>query len=135
MFNLPSGIVGAGLALQVLINTHRSDLYQSSQAEEMKRTENQNKRHVPAAKLIQCLWRMETGRREAEKELANILKGQQANGFLVRAFSNSSEKEGERRVDERLQALGAMYSMRRLKYLACRSFDNNIKNLLIMCAI
>ena len=99
----------------------------------MKRTENQNKRHVPAAKLIQCLWRMETGRREAEKELANILKGQQANGLLVRAFSNSSEKEGERRIDERLQALGAMYSMRRLKYLACRSFDNNINNRLIIC--
>ena len=123
MFNLPSGIVGAGLALQVLMNTHRSDLDQSSQAEEMKRTENQNKRHVPAAKLIQCLWRMETGRREAEKELSDILKGQQSNGLLVRAFSNSSEKEGERRVDERLQALGAMYSMRRLKYLACRSYD------------
>ena len=87
----------------------------------MKRTENQNKRHVPAAKLIQCLWRMETGRREAEKELSDILKGQQANGLLVRAFSNSSEKEEERRIDERLQALGAMYSMRRLKYLACRS--------------
>ena len=128
MFNLPSGIVGAGLALQVLINTPSPDLYQSSQAEEMKRTENQNKRHVPAAKLIQCLWRMETGRREAEKELANILQGQQANGLFVRAFSNSSEKEGERRIDERLQALGAMYSMRRLKYLACRSFDNNINN-------
>lgn len=94
----------------------------------MKRTENQNKRHVPAAKLIQCLWRMETGRREAEKELAEILKGQQANGLLVRAFSNSGEKEGERRIDERLQALGAMYSMRRLKYLACRSYDKNINN-------
>ena len=93
------------------------------QAQEMKRTKHHNKRRLPAAMLIQCLWRMEVGRRDDKKELEKI----KANGKST--YDASSGENGvtpNGRVytveeDRAKTMLGAMYSLRRLKYLACRS--------------
>ena len=99
----------------------------------MKRTKHHNKRRLPAAMLIQCLWRMEVGRRDDKKELAKI----KANGKSTYNASN-----GENGVtpngrvytveeDRAKTMLGAMYSLRRLKYLACRSHKDCKKRKLI----
>ena len=87
----------------------------------MKRTKHHNKRRLPAAMLIQCLWRMEVGRRDGQKELANVLIAQR-NGNLP--TFNLSEKISNGRLeaaeDRSKRIIGAIYSLRRLKYLACR---------------
>ena len=64
---------------------------------------------------------MEVGRRDGQKELANVLLAQR-NGNLP--TFNLSEKISNGRLeaaeDRSKRIIGAIYSLRRLKYLACR---------------
>ena len=89
------------------------------QAQEMKRMKHHNKRRQPAAMLIQCLWRLEVGRRDGTKELLNI-QNAQANGKSTSNSENGVTQNG-RLENQSQRILGAMYSLRKLKYLACRS--------------
>ena len=90
------------------------------QAQEMKRMKHHNKRRLPAATLIQCLWRLEIGRRDGARELLNIGKAQQANAKSA-AKSENGVKPNGKVEDQAKRILGAMFTLRKLKYLACRS--------------
>ena len=95
----------------------------------MKRMKHHNKRRWPAAMLIQCLWRLEVGRRDGAKELLNI-RNAQANRKSTSNSENGVTPNG-RLEDQSKRILGAMYSLRKLKYLACRSsmdFTQNSQN-------
>merc|ERR1712130_106710 len=69
--------------------------------------------------LIQCLWRLEIGRRDGARELLNIGKAQQANAKSA-AKSENGVKPNGKVEDQTKKILGAMFSLRKLKYLACR---------------
>ena len=100
----------------------------------MKRTKHHNKRRLPAAMLIQCLWRMEVGRRDAKKELAKI-KGKGKSTNNASSGDNGVTPNGRlyavEEEDRAKTMLGAMYSLRRLKYLACRLHKDCKKRKLI----
>ena len=85
----------------------------------MKRTKHHNKRRLPAAMLIQCLWRMEVGRRDGAKELLDIQNAEANRKSAANGVTPNGQLQVEE-VERSKRMLGAMQSLRRLKYLACR---------------
>ena len=86
----------------------------------MKRTKHHNKRRLPAAMLIQCLWRMEVGRRDAKTKLAKIKENRKSTSHVENGVTPNGRLYALEEEDRAKTMLGAMYSLRRLKYLACR---------------
>ena len=97
----------------------------------MKRTKHHNKRRLPAAMLIQCLWRMEVGRRDAKTKLAKIKADRKSTSHCENGVTPNGRLYAVEEEDRAKTMLGAMYSLRRLKYLACRSHKDCKKRKLI----